>query len=70
MADIVDPHAQVVDHRRNPATIAGFRQAIFWYWSESVVPKSGNFCRNLAMSGHHHWISAILCQISTKLVGI
>jgi hypothetical protein len=39
--DAVDLHVQTVDHNRNPATIAGFRQAIFQHRS-----KSGQ-CRNL-----------------------
>jgi hypothetical protein len=62
--DAVDLHVQAVDHRRNPATIAGFQQARFRYRVEY------GHCRNLATSDDRRQIPTVLCQIPTKLARI
>jgi hypothetical protein len=49
----------VVDHRRNPATITGFRQA-------RLVPESVNLCRNPETSGHRRRIPTKLARIRHK----
>jgi len=56
MTDAVDHLLNdAVDHHRNPATVAGFRQARFWHWS---VLEFENFCLNP------------VDRIPTKLAGI
>jgi hypothetical protein len=68
MANAVDPllnnavdlYVQAVDYR-------GFRQARFWHWS---MPKYEKLCWNPAMSGYHHRIPAVLCQIQAGFQAI